>query len=265
MLDGTIYVCGGYHHYGVFNKKCWMLVDESWKQTFSLKVPRFCLGYSTVGNKLVISGGRSGWNPGYSTTEVVTKDGSEYNVNLPYKQGSHCQVTWNSTTHLIVGGAKYNETIFVNIEDKKWSYGPKLNQGGKEIGCTEFEFNGKQYIIAVGGMGDGGIGAIKTVEYLSKDQPTEWTKGKDFPVKIGGAMMVTSKSKKTVYTLGGHGPKPDGVVAGDIYESNCPGDSVTTCTFTKIEPKVITEGGTGGNSGFPVMTISNELADQLCN
>ena len=261
MIDGTIYVCGGFMHGLGFNSKCWKIENKLWKTSFPLKIARLNSAYSVLGNKLAISGGRSSYNAGFGLTEVMTKEGTNYNVNIGYAILGHCQVTWNATTYLIIGGNNgIKKTTFVNIEDQKTSPGPDLKQGRASHGCTELELNDKQYVIVTGGMADGS--RLKTVEYLSKEQPTEWEFGTEFPVAISNHEMVASHSKTTVYTIGGIFT-PGGITA-HVYESSCPNDSVASCTFTKTDVVVDLDQPEHLINFVPI-TISNEMAEELCN
>ena len=257
-LGGIMYICGGFSG-GGFESMCWMMENKSWQETARLTMRRYTLGFSTIGNKIIISGGRNSWNAGVSGIEVYTKDGGKaLGVNLPHSLHSHCQVSLNATTVLTIGGVKNGKastdtTTFINVDEEKVSDGPTLPQGRYGLGCTEFEFNGKEYVVIIGGIPIE-KGEVNSVEYLPKDEPTKWIKGKDFPIKITDAVLIPSESKLSFYVIGGAG---HGVDRGAIYQSDCSGESVTDCSFKKIETRI-----SGDNEGI---AISNEMADELCS
>ena len=253
-LDGTLYVCGGFSGSG-FESRCWMMENKSWQETARLSTRRYTHGFSTIGNKIIISGGRNGWDAGVSSIEVYTKDGGKaLGVNLPHRLHSHCQVSLNATTVLTIGGVKNGNpstdtTTFINVDEKKVSDGPPLIEARRAMGCTVFEFNGKEYVVVVGGQN-----RLKSVEYLAKDEPTKWMKGTDFPHGIEGPTLMPSESSLTFYVIGGS--VQDNANKGAIYQSDCSGESVTDCGFKKIETKIA-----GTHQGF---AVSDEMADELC-
>ena len=160
LMNGQIpFICGGSDD-DTYSKDCYQLTDTgSWArdQRATLSIPRGGVGTGTVvlNNSLILTGGYSGL--GYlASIEMLSPNATAQtlSVQLPTGTGSHCQVSWDSETFLVIGGFDdfSDKTYFINVKTQQRTNGPYLNTARYDHGCGEIQLkNGKAYIIVTGG------------------------------------------------------------------------------------------------------------------
>ena len=190
-------------------------------------------------------------------------------VELGQEIWGHCQVAWNETAYLVIGGQRccYNavaSTYFIDIESETRSMGPPLNSARFFHGCAELVLNGKTYILAAGGTWGGRFSDIRSTEILDKDQPQNgWITGDQFNLPFNNFewylhQMVSSSDKKSVFGLGGYNDLNREV--NNIYEFACTGQDLDSCQWKDTNSTMKYK-----RRGHVAFAIPNELAIELCN
>ena len=190
LINGTPLLCGGNDH---TNKKyptsdCFVLDNSGtgWSKKGGLLEPRKDAGQNSVviNGKLILSGGDGGSAVGRLTSiEMVSPDASavKLSVNLPKGLQGHCQVQWDDTTVMIIGGndGSYSAaTYFVDV-DSEMIDGPTLNTARYLHSCGELlittDTGTDAYIVVTGGVN------LKSTEILKKtnNNDQEWITGKN--------------------------------------------------------------------------------------
>ena len=77
-----------------------------------------------------------------------------------------CMVKIDERTIMMIGGfdspkvQSTNETYFLDIETGTWSRGPDMLIGRAFMGCGIHEYEGKRYVLSIGGLWYGGTGVL---------------------------------------------------------------------------------------------------------
>jgi hypothetical protein len=119
------------------------------------------------------------------STEFVQLTGTTPGPDLPLEVSSHCVVSLNDTTLLLIGGARLDwteskATFFYNTDHKTWTDGPSLTIGRSSHSCALFkspQHGHTDTVIVTGGIG--GYNAVKhaSTEFLNLES-NSWQSGK---------------------------------------------------------------------------------------
>ena len=190
LINGTPLLCGG--NDGTNNNNptsdCFELDNSGtgWSKKGGLLEPRKDAGQNSVviNGKLIISGG-VGSAGRLTSIEMVSPDASavKLSVNLPKGLYGHCQVQWDNTTVMIIGGFDGSfsaATYFVDVSSEMIdTNGPTLNTGRVYHSCGELliptDTGTDAYIVVTGGN------SLKSTEILKKtnNNDQEWKTGKN--------------------------------------------------------------------------------------
>ena len=175
------------------SKDCYEFKERTWNKTeTSLDVPKFNLGTGNlvVGDKLLVHGGqKNGFsfvdsNEWIGLHERISPSGAQL---LPV--GGHCNMMYDDTHFIVTGGSvpsvgKKNFTVttktyICQVDLKKCTEGPSLNQQRRAHGCYKDEE--KQYLYVVGGYIDkNSFNSTDNVEYLDLNEAVKkWKLGKN--------------------------------------------------------------------------------------
>ena len=164
LINGLPFLCGGYYDEApYYSNDCYKMTGAgSWTkdETASLNTGRFFAGTGSVviENQLILSGGFG--EPGLlNSIEMVSPDtaASTPSVELPTGFEGHCQVKWDESTVMVIGGwngsqVQRTETLLINVVSNTWSAGPILTRGRSYHACGEIEIMGTPYIVVSGGV-----------------------------------------------------------------------------------------------------------------
>ena len=194
LINGTPLVCGGNDRTnGKYPTSDCFVLDNSgtgWSTNGGLLEPRRYAGGNSVviNGKLILSGGY-GSAGRYTSIEMVSPDASgvKLSVNLPKGLQGHCQVQWDDTTVMIIGGfdGSYSTaTHFVDVGSEMIdSNGPTLNTARYLHSCGELlittDTGTDAYIVVTGGSNHNSV--LKSTEILKKtnNNDQEWKRGKN--------------------------------------------------------------------------------------
>ena len=187
LINGTPLVCGGNDgtNFKLPTSDCFAMDNSGtgWSKKGGLLEPRKDAGQNSVviNGKLILSGG---YGLGRLTSiEMVSPDASavKLSVELPKGLQLHCQVQWNDTTVMIIGGFDGSDsaaTYFVDV-DSEMIDGPTLNTARYLHSCGELlistDTGTDAYIVVTGGN------SLKSTEILKKtnNNDQEWKTGKN--------------------------------------------------------------------------------------
>ena len=188
LINGTPLVCGGndYTNFKNPTSDCFVLDNSGtgWSKKGGLLEPRSYAGQNSVviNGKLILSGGY-GSAGRLTSIEMVSPDASAVSsVELPKGLEGHCQVQWDDTTVMIIGGSIMGSpsaaTYFVDV-DSEMIDGPTLNTARRDHSCGELliptDTGTDAYIVVTGGQN------LKSTEILKKtnNNDQEWKTGKN--------------------------------------------------------------------------------------
>jgi len=144
---GKYYSCGG-HPSNVTEGKCFSTFPGqlNWGSAPTMKVARVDFTMTTVGDKLVVTGGVLG-DDLLDSVEILQPEGNWTNpgwtLNAP--TSGHCAVAWSSTDLVIIEGLNYNQwNNSVTMYDVTTgnSLGlPNLPRGISFLACTKYQGN----------------------------------------------------------------------------------------------------------------------------
>ena len=146
LINDTPLVCGGndYTNFKNPTSDCFVLDNSGtgWSKKGGLLEPRKNAGqnFVVINGKLILSGGYGSAGP-LTSIEMVSPDASavKLSVNLPKGLQGHCQVQWDDTTVMIIGGYDTSlsaATYFVDV-DSEMIDGPTLNTARFIHSCGE--------------------------------------------------------------------------------------------------------------------------------
>ena len=188
LINGTPLVCGGND---ATNRKyptsdCFVLDNSGtgWSKKGGLLEPRRYAGGNSVviNGTLILSGGYGSAGP-LTSIEMVSPDASAVKLSVDFPKGlyGHCQVQWDNTTVMIIGGydgSSSAATYFVDV-DSEMIDGPTLNTARRYHSCGELlittDTGTDAYIVVTGGQN------LKSTEILKKtnNNDQEWKTGKN--------------------------------------------------------------------------------------
>lgn len=194
-LDGRPLICGG-----TTNENCY-LYDNNWLQTFTMIQSKRQFSASSKSpyqnSSLLVTGGAS-LSP-TNTAEILTPTGWIQKPTLPIDVLSHCMVTINTTTVMVIGGSIKSPylssfTFYYNADSETWTEGPMLNIGRAYHSCGLIQEARKNSIIVIGGKDDDNK-ILQSVEILDVGA-AEWRKGPDFEPGIHYTKLIEGISSK---------------------------------------------------------------------
>ena len=188
LIDGLPFLCGGAGGGDVQVKvpidDCYIMdMTGEWSKNETLKEARYYAGSNSVviNDKLILSGGDSE-NGFLKSIEMVSPYANAIKVDVELPEGlwGHCQVQWNETTVMIIGGSTQYpftfvpDTHFVDVYSNMIdSDGPALNTARFLHSCAELQLGTKKYIVVTGGS------ELKSTEILDKNALDKgWRSGK---------------------------------------------------------------------------------------
>ena len=196
LINGTPLVCGGNDgtNFKLPTSDCFAMDNSGtgWSKKGGLLEPRRYAGGNSVviNGKLILSGGYGGPVAGGLTSiEMVSPDGSAVKLSegLPLGLTNHCQVQWNDTTVMIIGGYDSSfsaATYFVDVSSEMIDInGPTLNTARRYHSCGELlistDTGTDAYIVVTGGSNHNSV--LKSTEILKKtnNNDQEWKTGKN--------------------------------------------------------------------------------------
>jgi hypothetical protein len=149
--------------------------------------------------KLLVTGGYDASFSDLNSAEMLTEEGWESNIpSLPVSIRSHCMVTVNSTTVMVIGGRQNGpdysgNTFYYTFGEESWTEGPELKnkRGYHSCGRIRRDKDSQEMSIIVAG---GWIGSyLSSVEILDEDS-NEWQTGPELPFGIYGSEMVEDQN-----------------------------------------------------------------------
>jgi hypothetical protein len=120
------------------------------------------------------------------STELVQLTGTTLGPYLPLEVYSHCLVSLNDTTILLIGGClrdgnETKATYYYNTDHKTWTDGPSLTIGRFTHSCALFkspQYGHTDTVIVTGGMMNSEpIEFLASTEYLNLES-NSWQSGK---------------------------------------------------------------------------------------
>jgi hypothetical protein len=117
------------------------------------------------------------------STELVQLTGTTLGPYLPLEVYSHCLVSLNDTTILLIGGClrdgnETKATYYYNTDHKTWTDGPSLTIGRFGHSCALFkspQYGHTDTVIVTGGFNNGEF--LASTEYLNLES-NSWQSGK---------------------------------------------------------------------------------------
>jgi hypothetical protein len=157
--------------------------------------------------KLLVTGGID-VSTSLNSAEMLTVEGWESNIpSLPVTINSHCMVTVNSTTVMVIGGYQNGQnsgkTFYFTFGDESWTEGPELKKKRRYHSCGKIRRNKESQemsIIVAGGYD--GSSRLSSVEILDEGA-NEWQTGPELPFEIGLSQLVEDQNGG-VALIGGH-------------------------------------------------------------
>ena len=191
-VDGKIIICGG--GYPISNNKCYQLEKggETFELVFTMEAEeRYAESIVHQGYMLRTGGYHNGGDNLIGTAEFINHQISNNTapkpkILLPEPVSQHAIFSINKSTSFLIGGITssaaysrathlYNQFDKYNDNTKKWTAGPKLNIGRKDLtaGVLIDHETEQQHIAVVGGTNDE---KLDSVELLLHGQDF-WSKG----------------------------------------------------------------------------------------
>ncbi len=269
-FKGKPIICGGRQNNDGSNK-CYSLENKEWVSSASMNSVRVNAAAAQLKDgKLIVTGGldASGGGDGYhlKSAEMLTEEGWENNIpSLPVNIYSHCMVTVNSTTVMVIGGSQYDHFLgktfyFTFGEESWWTKGPELKKKRVYHSCGKIRRNKESQemsIIVAGGLYGGYYDSygyhdpslLSSVEILHEGS-NEWQTGPALPFEIWESQMVEDQNGGVVL-IGG---RSSGYVTLDtIYQLPHGG---LNAVWTKMEQKMKT-----GRSRHTAFFIPDNIVD----
>jgi hypothetical protein len=193
-------ICGGFQN-DIKSSRCFSLVNNNWVSSAGMQSIRNVAALAQLPNgKLLVTGGSNGLGDGLGSAEMLTKDGWESNIaSLPIRIVSHCMVTINSTTVMVIGGMNNGRwsrmTFYFTIGEESMIEGPELNSKRSDHSCGRIKKDkeGQELSIIVAGGWAGGSSYLSSVEILD-DGSNEWQTGPELPFGIERSQMVEDQN-----------------------------------------------------------------------
>jgi hypothetical protein len=198
-FKGKPILCGGYQN-GAVSNKCYSLENSQWVSSASMNSVR---AYAAAAQ---LQDGKLLETRGYDATvllnsaEISTEEGWESNVpSLPVNIYTHCMVTVNSTTVMVIGGRQNGQTsgktFFFTFGEESWTEGTELKNKREGHSCGKIRRNkeSQEMSIIVAGGWSGGSSRLSSVEILDEGS-NEWQTGPELPFGIDKSQMVEDQN-----------------------------------------------------------------------
>ena len=229
-FTGDPTICGGSQSSSgnAPSNMCYSLNNNEWKTSQNMNSARLNAAAAQLQDgRLLVTGGYDNSGNKLKTAEILTENGWESNIlYLTVTITSHCMVTVDATTVMVIGGNQNNKisgnTFYFNFGDGTWTDGPALKnkRGFQSCGKIRKDKESQEMSIIVVG-GDDGSSYLSSVEILDAGSQ-EWRAGTPLAFDIraskmvedqnGGVVLIGGNSKsigylKTLYQLphGGQG------------------------------------------------------------
>ncbi len=199
-FKGNPILCQGYQNIAPSNK-CYSLENNQWVSSASMNSPRHSAAAAHLKDgKLLLTGGFNETGSNLNNAEMFTEEGWESNIpSLPLTIQSHCMVTVNSTTVMVIGGRQNGnyisgKTFYFTFGEESWTEGPELKNKRSHHSCGKIRRNkeSQEMSIIVAGGYDGSA-YLSSVEILDEGS-NEWQTGPELPFGIDGSQMVEDQN-----------------------------------------------------------------------
>jgi hypothetical protein len=119
--------------------------------------------------KLLVTGGYDASGSSLNSAEMLTEKGWESNIpSLPVNIASHCMVTINSTTVMVIDGGQNDQdfsgkTFYFTLGEESWKEGPELKNKRVYHSCGKIRRNKESQemsIIVAGGYGSSILSSV---------------------------------------------------------------------------------------------------------
>lgn len=211
-------VCGGCQaHCKNITKQCYHLnAKGGWQPTPDMETERGGASVTVSNDGLWVSGGVS--YAGRQASSEIRLPRSVSATQMPAEAFGHCTIRINSTTVMMLGGRRTNETRysnqthFYNWVTRLWTKGPDLKQGRRYAVCGMLPDS----VVAIAG-GWNGQEALTSTELLYLDlKPNSWMPGPELPIPLTNAAAVQRGT--SILAVGGDSkPTKDGGESANIY------------------------------------------------
>jgi hypothetical protein len=131
-LEDQPLICGGFN--GQYNNGCFSLEGNKWISSTPLSSTRInavasMCPYQINSHKILVTGGFNKVDGFLDTSEVLTDNGWQpFHLTLPTATESHCVVSLNSTTIMLIGGFENEKnSYYFNSDDEEWVKGKRLS------------------------------------------------------------------------------------------------------------------------------------------
>jgi hypothetical protein len=218
-FKGNPILCGGVQN-GVGSNKCYSLENNEWVSSASMNSIRVDAAAAKLKDgKILVTCGLDGSGSSLNSAEMLTEEGWESNIpSLPVTIYSHCMVTVNSTTVMVIGGYQNGpfsgKTFYFTFGEESWTEGPELKTKRSYHSCGKIRRNKESQemsIIAAGAYNYDGSGYLSSVEILDEGS-NEWKTGPELPFGIDSSEMVEDQNGG-VALIGGW------LTSGDILDT----------------------------------------------
>ncbi len=149
--------------------------------------------------KLLVTGGKDGFDSYLDSAEMLTEEGWESNIpSLPVAISVHCMVTVNSTTVMVIGGIQNGlysgKTFYFTFGEESWTAGPELKnkRGYHSCGKIRRDKESQEMSIIVAGGWDG-ASELSSVKILDEGS-NEWQTGPELSFVIQDSKMVEDQT-----------------------------------------------------------------------
>ncbi len=163
--------------------------------------------------KLLVTGGCND-SVCFNSAEMLTEEGWKSNIpSLPFPIASHCMVTVNTTTVMVIGGWQSGtiagKTFYFTFGEESWTEGPELKEKRATHSCGRIrrdKESKEMSIIAAGGF-NGSFPFTPSpflveVEILDEGS-NEWRTGPELPFAIWRSQMIEDQNGGVVLIGGG--------------------------------------------------------------
>ncbi|WKY10716.1 hypothetical protein Q1695_002798 [Nippostrongylus brasiliensis] len=195
VLDGMIYVCGGFDVRGLHQRRrndrlrCVERYDpktNKWEKMPSMIQMRSDAAAVSAGGKIYVSGGFNGIEV-LTSVEVFTPATNVWIEvsSMPAPRSGHCMVLFNPYTMVVLGGFngqdRVNTTFTWTIGHLSWSEGPPMKCNRSNFAACLLN---NELIVA------GGYSAAKTIAGVEKFNGLEWKSLPDLPANRSAMKLL---------------------------------------------------------------------------
>jgi hypothetical protein len=205
-------LCGGYQN-NLRSNKCYSMENNEWVSSASMYSVRvFAAAAQLKDGKLLVTGGYDASYSDLNSAEMLTEEGWESNIpSLPVSIRSHCMVTVNSTTVMVIGGRQNvqisGKTFYFTFGEESWTKGPalKIKRGYHSCGKIQRNKESQEMSIIVAGGSDGSYlssAYLSSVEILDEGS-NEWHTSPELPFGFDNSQLVEDQNGGVIL-IGGY-------------------------------------------------------------